>query len=426
MNKLLSTAALCGVVVHLGCARVASAQCAADNAGLTLPAGFCAVVVADSVGPARHLTVADNGDVFVAVTGRRTRAGDGTPGHVLVLRDSDGDGTADLRRTFAEGRSSDVRFHNGFLYYSTATDIVRYPWSQGDMEPSGGADTVVRGLPPQRGHWAKSMAFGANGSLHVNIGSLTNSCQVRERQSGVRGHDPCTELEGQAGIWVFDADRLGQVQDDGRRFATGLRNTVALAIRPQDGLLYGVMHGRDQLAQNWAGLFNEEQGAEKPAEEFVRIEEGDNFGWPYCYYDPESGLKVSAPEYGGDGSERGRCTDMKDPLIGFPGHWAPDGLLFYSGDQFPERFRGGAFVAFHGSWNRAPLPQGGYNIVFVPFSGDDPTGEWDVFARGFSTDPPTLAGPHRPVGLAEGPDGSLYISDDAGGRIYRILYTGVR
>jgi glucose/arabinose dehydrogenase len=164
---------------------------------------------------------------------------------------------------------------------------------------------------------------------------------------------------------------------------------------------------------------------EKPAEEFVLIGQGSDFGWPYCYYDPASDTKVLAPEYGGDGREVGRCAEKDDPLIAFPAHWAPNGLHFYRGDQFPAEYNGGAFIAFHGSWNRAPMPQGGYNVVFAPFEGNEPTGEWSVFADGFAgSDVSPRGAAHRPVGIAEGPDGSLYVSDDAGGRIYRILYVG--
>jgi glucose/arabinose dehydrogenase len=260
--------------------------------------------------------------------------------------------------------------------------------------------------------------------MYVNIGSISNSCQVEERGDHSPGHDPCTELEGQAGIWEFDANRLDQTQDDGRRFATGLRNTVALATRADDGALYGVVHGRDQLAQNWGDQFTEEQSAEKPAEEFVRIADGDDFGWPYCYYDPELESKVLAPEYGGDGQRQGRCADTKDPLVGFPAHWAPNGLHFYAGDHFPPKYHGGAFIVFHGSWNRAPLPQGGYNVVFQQFGGQDPVGDWEVFAEGFGGEEPTPGSPHRPVGVAEGPDGSLFVTDDRGGRVYRIFYAG--
>ncbi len=132
-----------------------------------------------------------------------------------------------------------------------------------------------------------------------------------------------------------------------------------------------------------------------------------------------------APEYGGDGRKAGRCAEKIEPIVAFPAHWGPNGLLFYSGAQFPERYRGGAFIAFHGSWNRAPLPQGGYNVVFVPFAGDRPAGVWEIFADGFAgPDVSPRGAEHRPVGLAQGPDGSLYVSDDRGGRIYRISYLG--
>ncbi|MGH7129043.1 MAG: PQQ-dependent sugar dehydrogenase, partial [Planctomycetaceae bacterium] len=184
-------------------------------------------------------------------------------------------------------------------------------------------------------------------------------------------------------------------------------------------------HGRDQLSQNWPELYTEREGAEKPAEEFLRVDRGDDFGWPYCYYDPESSLKVLAPEYGGDGTEVGRCAEKEDPILAFPGHWAPNGLTFYDQDQFPERYRGGAFIAFHGSWNRAPLPQQGYKVVFVPMSDGAVTGEYETFADGFAGDvvQPGEAD-HRPAGVAVGPDGALYIADDTAGRIWKVVYTG--
>jgi glucose/arabinose dehydrogenase len=401
------------------------ARCAADNAGISLPPGFCALVVADGVGRARHLTVAPNGDVIVALA--RSRGPDRTvfEGGVLVLRDADGDGAADEQYRFASGAGNDVELRGDYLYYATDADVVRFEWSAGTAKSPGPAYTVVRGLPATRSHRPKSIAFGDDGALYVNIGSPSNACQDRDRTAEAPGKDPCDELETRAGIWWFEADRMGQTQDDGVRFATGMRNTVALAIRPQDGHLYGVIHGRDQLDSMWPTLFSEEDNAEKPAEEFVRVEKGDDFGWPYCYFDPARDRKVLAPEYGGDGDRVGRCRELKNPLIAFPAHWAPNGLHFYRGTQFPAHYQGGAFIAFHGSWNRAPLPQGGYNLVFAPFEQGDPTGEWEVFADGFAGD---VVGPrsaaHRPCGVAEGPDGSLYVSDDAGGRIYRILYVG--
>ena len=157
----------------------------------------------------------------------------------------------------------------------------------------------------------------------------------------------------------------------------------------------------------------------------MRIEEGDNFGWPYCYFDPATKTKVLAPEYGGDGSMTGRCAEMKDPLLGFPAHWAPNDLEFYTGRQFPEEYWGGAFIAFHGSWNRAPEPQAGYNVAFAPFQGGSPTGDWTVFADGFAGGDLSPNGArHRPVGLAVGPDGSLFISDSQVGTVWKVIYTG--
>jgi glucose/arabinose dehydrogenase len=170
-------------------------------------------------------------------------------------------------------------------------------------------------------------------------------------------------------------------------------------------------------------LFTEAQSAEKPAEELFRIARGGDYGWPYCYYDPEAKAKRLAPEYGGDGTQVGRCASARQPEVAFPAHWAPNAIHFYTGTQFPAEYRGGLFVAFHGSWNRAPLPQQGYNVVFVPFAGGHAAGTWRVFAEGFpgATVSPQGAA-HRPSGLAQGPDGSLYVTDDRGGRIYRILY----
>lgn len=398
-------------------AALAQPACDPEHAGLTLPEGFCALIVADQVGRARHLTVAPNGDVLVAI-----RATDTSPGGVLALRDTTGDGVADLKKLFGSGAGDDVEFHQGYLYFSTHDTVMRYPWREGDLEPAGDGETIVQDLPAAPGHQAKSIAFGPAGKLYVNIGSASNACQKQARTPGSPGKDPCRELESRAGIWRFDAQQPGQSQQDGIRFATGLRNTVALAVRPQDGQLYGVVHGRDQL-NLWPQHFNERQNAEKPSEELVRIKENSDFGWPYCYHDPALGQKVLAPEYGGDGKTVGRCQEKQDPLVAFPAHWAPNGLHFYSGEQFPEKYRGGAFIAFHGSWNRAPLPQAGYHLVFVPFAEKEPAGAWEVFAEGFAgqrKDPGAAA--HRPVGIAEGPDGSLYISDDQGGRIYRILY----
>ena len=144
-----------------------------------------------------------------------------------------------------------------------------------------------------------------------------------------------------------------------------------------------MQHGRDQLSFLFPGLYTDSMSAELPAEEFFRIKQGGDYGWPYCYYDHLQNKKVLGPEYGGDGQTTGRCDGVEKPILAFPGRWAPNALLFYTGDQFPGRYRNGAFIAFHGSWNRAPLRQGGYFVAFVPMRNGLPSGDWEIFAAGF-------------------------------------------
>ena len=203
--------------------------------------------------------------------------------------------------------------------------------------------------------------------------------------------------------------------------SVGAENAVAITVHPSGGTLWAAQHGRDNLVQNWPAHFDTTESAELPAEELLQVGRGDDFGWPYCFYDGQAKRKVLAPEYGGDGQQVGRCANVKGPAAAMPAHWAPNGLVFYTATQFPARYRNGAFIAFHGSWNRAPRPQGGYNVVFVPFANGR-AGPYEVFATGFAGDSVQPAGArHRPAGVAVGPDGSLYISDDRGGRIWRVM-----
>ena len=180
----------------------------------------------------------------------------------------------------------------------------------------------------------------------------------------------------------------------------------------------------DMLFQWYPEMFDQKEGAESPAEEMFRLKKGADAGWPYCYFDTRKKQKLLNPEYGGDRTKAGDCTSKEQSVYQFPGHLAPNALLFYTGNAFPEKYKNGAFIAFHGSWNRAPEPQEGYYVVFLPFKNGVPSGNWEIFADNFAgekKEPGQAA--YRPTGLAQGPDGSLYVSDDQKGRIWKITYT---
>jgi glucose/arabinose dehydrogenase/mono/diheme cytochrome c family protein len=390
-----------------------------DNGGILLPDKFAAIVVADSLGRGRHLAVNQNGDIYVHL--RRLT----DEGHSMVaIRDSTGDGRADIRAGFSDVTGTGIEIHNGYLYYSSRTEIYRSVLEPGKLLPIPEADTLVR-MVDGTGHMEKTFAFDGAGNMLVNIGSQSNACQEVQRTEGSKGVDPCIELETRAGIWKFNESALNQKQDISNRYATGIRNAVAVSWNDQVGKLYALQHGRDDLHRFWPDLFTEEQNLDLPAEEFIDIEQGDDFGWPYCYWDPFKNKKLLNPEYGGDGILTNRCAGIKEPLLGFPGHWGPNDLLFYKGDLFPEKYKNGAFIAWHGSWNRLGYDQAGYNIVFVPMKDGKPSGNWEIFADGFKGIKPLKSSgdaKYRPCGLAEGPDGSLYVVDSQVGRVWRIMY----
>jgi glucose/arabinose dehydrogenase len=399
-------------------------QCDTGNGGIALPSGFCAAVFADEVGAARHAVVGPDGIVYVALEPPdRTSAGTSRsrePGGILILRDTTGDGRADVRVRVPTDGGSGIALRGDWLYFSTMTTVQRFRLAPGRMGVAWPPDTIVSGIPPG-GHTSRSLAFDDTGGLYVHAGSDSNVCTARGTS---RGPDPCPELTTRAGIWRYPADRLHQVHPrDGERWATGLRNAVGLAWDSAGRMLFAASHGRDGLATLWPGLYTAAESAEQPSEEFVAVRKGDDFGWPYCFHDNALNRKVLAPEYGGDGKSAGRCAGAAVPVIGFPGHWGPDGLLFYRGSMFPDRYSHGAFIAFHGSWNRAPMPQAGYKVVFVPRTTAGLGPAYETFADGFAggtLDPGGAA--HRPVGLAVGPDGALYITDDQRGRIWRVTW----
>lgn len=388
-------------------------SCTSRDASLTVPAGFCATIFADKIGAARHVVVAANGDVFVTIQGG---------GPVMALRDADNDGRADSVVRIGSGSGgTGIGLYNGFVYVDQGSQIVRYPLAAGALRPSGASQTVISGLPTG-GHDARNFAIDAQGNLFVNVGSSTNACQLSDRSAGSPGIDPCTELNTRAGIWRFSATATGQSFAASARFATGLRNSEGLAIA-QDGSLWAATHGRDQLFDNWPKLFNAAYSADNPGEELVQVNQGDDFGWPYCYHALAEQKLVLAPEFGGDGTKTTRCDQKKNAVVSMPGHWAPMSLLLYTGTMFPSRYRGGAFIAFHGSWNRAPQPQAGYRVVFIPAANGRPSTQYETFVDGFAAgnlDPTGAA--HRPVGLAQGPRGEIYVTDDKAGRVWKITY----
>ena len=399
---------------------VAAQAHAADPVQLDMPPGFTATIFANGLGKARHLVVRENGDVYVTLRG--TNDGEG----VIGLRDDDGDGVADRQVAFGHAGGTGAAIYKDYLFFSSDDTVYRMKFTGGELVPSGGMEVVASGFPKQGSHAAKSLAISADGKLFVNSGAPSNACQKRARSAGSKGQNPCPQLFRGGGIWKFSADRLNQDQvADGQRYVTGIRNSVALAFDDAAGELYFVMHGRDQLDSLWPRFFSAEQREKLPAEEFHVAFEGSDFGWPYTYYDGLTNRRMVGPEYGGGGKKTAPDGEYPDPLVAFPAHWAPNALVFYAGTQFPAEYHGGAFVAFHGSWNRAPGPQEGYPPVFVPMKDGKPSGDLRTFAHGFMGDRPIrnpARAKHQPVGLAVGPDGSLYVSDSTGGTIWKISY----
>lgn len=392
-----------------------------DNAALKLPAGFGALIVADNVGPARHIAVTKEGEIYV-------KLGNANPqkNAIILLTDANGDGKAESRKGFFKYGGTGIVINNGYLYASSNEEVFRYKLDEKNhvVDPAN-PEKIITGLKRKNEHESKSIALDNDGNIYVNVGAYSNSCQTKDREKGSMGMQPCPILDSAGGIWKFRSDKPNQTYGDGVRYATGLRNVVGLDWNTASNTLFVMQHGRDQLHDIFPDMFTTEQNATLPAECMYELHEGSDCGWPYIYYDQDQKKKILSPEYGGDGKKEGDPA-IQDPVAAFPGHLAPNGLLFYTGTMFPEKYRNGAFIAFHGSWNRAPEPQKGAFVAFMPFKDGKPNGDWEIFADNFAG-PEGYGSPnkakHRPCGLAQGPDGSLYVTDDQNGRIYRIIYT---
>lgn len=385
----------------------------ANPAGLKLPAGFTATVFADDVGAARHLVVNHAGTVFVKLAKEKDGQG------IVRLRDTNADGVADERSGFANYPGTGIALQGGYLYASSNSSVYRYVLNAREEVVNPDApEEIVTGLVVKDRDKSKSIALDDAGNLYVNIASWNDAC--REPGTG-KGITPCPMLDSAAGIWQFKVNRLRQSYPDGVRYATGLKNVVGLDWNRATHSLFVTQHGRGQFHDFYPQFYTPQHSADLPAETMYEVRRGDDAGWPYVYFDPVRKKKMVAPEYGGDGKKEGDAKYL-NPVAAFPAHFGPNGLLFYTGNRFPARYRNGAFIAFHGQ--NATLKRG-YFVAFVPFRNGKPSGNWEVFADGFAgIDLAKPTGPvqHRPCGLAQGPDGALYVSDDLNGTIYRIAY----
>ncbi|MEL7028599.1 MAG: PQQ-dependent sugar dehydrogenase [Pseudomonadota bacterium] len=407
---------MCSLAALAGCGAESPPANAAEG-DLIAADGFEVHVFHPGVGKARHLTVRDNGDVLVALRN----------GEVVALRDEDGDGASDQEERRELPIHTAIEVRGDHLYFADTVSVSRVALDEG-LAPTGEVETVVSDFPDQNQHAAKTIAFDADGGLYVNSGAPSNACQKAMRSPGSPGLDPCPQLERQGGVWRFDAETLGQTQtQDGALYVTGVRHGLALEWNEDTNALYVTPHGRDQLDTLWPDDFTAEDNAEGPAEEFHKAAEGDHLGWPFTYYDPRRSERMLAPEYGGDGETPAEDGLYNDPLYAFPGHWAPNDMIFFEGEGAPEAYRGGALIAFHGSWNRAPLPQDGFRVSFLPLEDGVPSGPSKDFLNGFAGVDP-ISGPgqarYRPTGLAQGPDGAVYVADSVEGRIWKVTYAG--
>jgi glucose/arabinose dehydrogenase len=357
---------------------------APPDAHLEVPVGFVVQRFAADVPHARWLALAPDGRVLCAQT-REER--------ISWFRDSDGDGIAEERGVFADAENAlDIPFGMAFagaaFFVGNHDEVRRFPFAPGQTRLEG-EGTRITELPGggYRQHWTRNVIPAGDGEhLYVSIGSRTNV-------------EPEAEPRGTVQIMKLDGSRR-------RTFAGGLRNPVGLAVHPHTRVLYATVNERDAL------------GDDLVPDYLTAIADGAFYGWPYAYLSADN---LDPRRMRGARSERPDLAQQtRTPDVLFQAHSAALGVAFYDHDAFPGHYRGGAFVAFRGSWNRSTGT--GYKLVFVPFAEDRPVGSYEDFVRGFLLDPavPTTWG--RPVDVLVLPDGSLLFTEESGGAIYRVVY----
>lgn len=344
------------------------------NAGIAnvhLPKGFTASVFYAGLAQPRFIALSPDGTLFVA---------ERSTGSIVALPDPQHTGRAASKQVVVSGLNdpTSLVFYNGALYVGEQSQISRFTLGSNFQVTS--RQVIVPNLPTGGRHTTRTVLVGPDGNLYVSIGS---SC------------DDCVESDPhRASVWTYHLDGSG-----GRLYARGLRNAVGMAINPWNNQLWVTVNGRDLLGDN------------TPPETIYALRDGANYGWPFCHAGD-----IIDPDLGHPGD----CNGVVQPLIKLQAHSAPLGLTFYNAGSFPQRYHG-LFVAFHGSWNRS-IPTG-YKVVFIPLnSNGNISGPLQDFATGWLVNNDNATG--RPVGLAVGPDGALYVSDDKAGMIYRITYTG--
>ena len=381
-----------------------------NDRGIVVPKGFSVDVIGTDLGSPRHISVAQNGTIYA----NRSKD-DG----FFVLKDSNGDGLLDNKKVIGHARGTEVLLKNDYLYTSSNSAIYRYKLDENqEIINAATPELIVSGLADHGRDNAKPFTMDAASNIYVTIGSWNDPCRKAGTGEGIM---PCSILDSAGGIWRYNANILNQSFSSGTRYAKGVKNGVALDWNFETNSLFSVVHGRGQFHDYYPQFYNPEQSALLPAETFYELHEGDDVGWPYVYYDHVQQAKIVAPEYGGDGKKTGG-EDALTPIMAFPAHLGPNDLLFYTGTAFPKKYRNGAFIAFHGQSSELKK---GYFVAFVPFKNGKPTGKWEIFADNFAgIDLAKPDGPiqHRPCGLAQGPKGELYVSDDLNGTIFKISY----